>query len=209
MAKKMKLNSLLAANRNKGIEKMSDYSNREKEKEQKKIPTETKTPTELKKNAATHLTPAKTVKKNERTAAMQQAKETNALNLAREQAHEEATRMKDIASEHETKSEPRQKTHRRGRRRQYKDPRLKALEMQKISARTKIRLQNLIDFKFDNKTIDSMIDFLYTSYFERELSMDDRNFLTQLEESSMADYLEDPKYKKLFEQIRREQSGKD
>lgn len=203
MAKKMKLNSLLAANRNKGIEKMSDYSNKEKE-QQKTVP-EQKATIETE-----NRIPKKNGKKIERTVAIQQAKkETSALNLAREQAHEEATRMKVIATEHEVKSEPRQKSHRRGRRRQYKDPRLKALEMQKISARTKIRLQNLIDFKFDNKTIDSMIDFLYTSYFERELSMDDRNFLTQLEESSMKDYLEDPKYKKLFEQIKQEQAKED
>lgn len=89
----------------------------------------------------------------------------------------------------------------RGRKRQYFDPRMKALEMQKISARTKIRIQNLMDAKFDGYTPDRMIDFLYEYYLEKALSKDDKTFLEQLETASMEDWLEKPKYQKLFKEL--------
>ena len=46
-----------------------------------------------------------------------------------------------------------------------------------------------------------MIDFLYDYYLEKGLSRDDRSFLNQLEEASMEEYKEKPKYQKLFKEL--------
>lgn len=62
-------------------------------------------------------------------------------------------------------------------------------------------MQNLINAKFDGYTPDKMIDFLYDYYLEKGLSRDDRNFLNQLEEASMEEYKEKPKYQKLFKEL--------
>lgn len=176
MAKKMKLDSLLSANKkNKGIEKMSKFSN----KEPLAAPTETK-PT------------------------------TKDLIAQREQEQEHKKSLQEQYIERhqavsaQKKEENESGAGKRGRKRQYFDPRLKALEMQKISARTKIRLQNLIDAKFDGYTPDKMIDLIYEYYVEKELSKDDRIFLSQLEEAAMEEYRTKPKYQRLFKELEKD-----
>lgn len=174
MAKKMKLDSLLTANKkNKGIEKMSEYSNQDKEE---------------KKPSSQDLLANRTLSPETDFRSTSFREEPRHLN-ERTITHEPAPQQ------HETE------VGKRGRKRQYYDPRLKALEMQKISARTKIRMQNLINAKFDGYTPDKMIDFLYDYYLEKGLSRDDRNFLNQLEEASMEEYKEKPKYQKLFKEL--------
>lgn len=174
MAKKMKLDSLLTANKkNKGIEKMSEYSNQDKEEKkpssQDLLANRTLSPeTDFRHNTISEDT-RHSLERNQRSVNPPQSQETEAG--------------------------------KRGRKRQYYDPRLKALEMQKISARTKIRMQNLINAKFDGYTPDKMIDYLYDYYIEKGLSRDDRNFLIQLEEASMEEYKEKPKYQKLFKEL--------
>lgn len=175
MAKKMKLDSLLTANKkNKGIEKMSEYSNQDKEE---------------KKPSSQDLLANRTL-----------SPETD---FRRSALHDESRHLNELTSiieEHPSQAHDTE-AGKRGRKRQYYDPRLKALEMQKISARTKIRMQNLINAKFDGYTPDKMIDFLYDYYLEKGLSRDDRNFLNQLEEASMEEYKEKPKYQKLFKEL--------
>ncbi|MDT2638698.1 hypothetical protein P7D31_01030 [Enterococcus dongliensis] len=172
MAKKMKLDSLLTANKkNKGIEKMSEYSNQDKE--EKKPSTQDL----LAKRNLNHETDF------------------------RHSSHGEAKHQNEKSASQEKMPAQENETGKRGRKRQYYDPRLKALEMQKISARTKIRMQNLINAKFDGYTPDRMIDFLYDYYMEKGLSKDDRNFLDQLEEAAMQEYKEKPKYQKLFKEL--------
>ncbi|WP_427814789.1 hypothetical protein ACQKTA_11320 (plasmid) [Enterococcus sp. 22-H-5-01] len=176
MAKKMKLDSLLTAKKkNKGIEKMSEYSNQDKKEDKKP------TSKDLLANRSLSLED----------------------DFRRASVHEETDRLNErsphLRENTSVREEP--ETGKRGRKRQYYDPRLKALEMQKISARTKIRMQNLINAKFDGYTPDKMIDFLYDYYIEKGLSKDDRNFLDQLEEASMQEYKEKPKYQKLFKEL--------
>ena len=179
MAKKMKLDSLLTANKkNKGIEKMSEYSNQDKEE---------------KKPSSQDLLANRTL-----------SQETD---FRRSAAHEET---RHFSERHHPQENPTQSSEneagKRGRKRQYYDPRLKALEMQKISARTKIRMQNLINAKFDGYTPDKMIDYLYDYYLEKGLSRDDRNFLNQLEEASMEEYKSKPKYQKLFKELENDEN---
>ncbi|MFC0276789.1 hypothetical protein ACFFH2_08760 [Enterococcus devriesei] len=179
MAKKMKLDSLLTANKkNKGIEKMSEYSNQDKEE---------------KKPSSQDLLANRTL-----------SQETD---FRRSAAHEET---RHFSERHHPQENPTQTSEneagKRGRKRQYYDPRLKALEMQKISARTKIRMQNLINAKFDGYTPDKMIDYLYDYYLEKGLSRDDRNFLNQLEEASMEEYKGKPKYQKLFKELENDEN---
>ncbi|MBO0413180.1 hypothetical protein JZO81_19165 [Enterococcus hulanensis] len=179
MAKKMKLDSLLTANKkNKGIEKMSEYSNQDKEE---------KKPSSQDLLAKRTLSP----ETDFRHSSLQE--ERNHLN-ERPITHEPISRSQE------------NEVGKRGRKRQYYDPRLKALEMQKISARTKIRMQNLINAKFDGYTPDKMIDFLYDYYIEKGLSRDDRNFLNQLEEASMEEYKGKPKYQKLFKELENDEN---
>ncbi|MDT2759210.1 hypothetical protein [Enterococcus xiangfangensis] len=175
MAKKMKLDSLLTANKkNKGIEKMSEYSNQDKEKEEKKP-------------SSQDLLANRTL--------------SHETDFRHAPLHGE-TKHPNERNQRPEKTPPQEnEAGKRGRKRQYYDPRLKALEMQKISARTKIRMQNLINAKFDGYTPDRMIDFLYDYYIEKGLSKDDRNFLDQLEEAAMQEYKEKPKYQKLFKEL--------
>ena len=174
MAKKMKLDSLLTANKkNKGIEKMSEYSNQDKEE---------------KKPSSQDLLAKRTL-----------SPETD---FRRSSFHDESRQLNERNQIQQHPPQPQESEGgKRGRKRQYYDPRLKALEMQKISARTKIRMQNLINAKFDGYTPDKMIDFLYDYYLEKGLSRDDRSFLNQLEEASMEEYKEKPKYQKLFKEL--------
>ncbi|MBV7390408.1 MULTISPECIES: hypothetical protein [Enterococcus] len=176
MAKKMKLDSLLTANKkNKGIEKMSQYSN-----EEKKAPAPKPTSKEL-----------LSAKNIENTSSL---RETHLLNQQKALAQEQrANREKGTPAK-------------RGRKRQYNDPRKKALEMQKISAQTKIRLQGLIDSKFDGYTPDKVIEFLYDYYLEKELLQDDRIFLKQVEDAAMEEYKEKPKYQKLFAELENDEN---
>lgn len=178
MAKKMKLDSLLTANKkNKGIEKMSQFSDQEK-------------------------------KEASSQAQRQSSKELLANGaLKTPEAPENQLQYRPQVSNPATSSEVSlEEPGKRGRKRQYFDPRLKALEMQKISARTKIRLQNLINAKFDGYTPDKMIDFLYDYYLEKGLSRDDRFFLTQVEEATMEEYKEKPKYQKLFKELENDEN---
>ncbi|KAF1303115.1 hypothetical protein [Enterococcus sp. JM9B] len=89
-----------------------------------------------------------------------------------------------------------------GRKPIYTDPLQKALEMQKISARTKAKLTNLIDKKFDTYTPDQMIDYLYHYYFEKGLSVEDQEFLLKEEEKLLQEYREKPKYQKLLQELK-------
>lgn len=91
-----------------------------------------------------------------------------------------------------------------GRKPIYTDPLQKALEMQKISARTKAKLTNLIDKKFDTYTPDQMIDYLYQYYFEKGLSVEDQEFLLKEEEKLLQEYREKPKYQKLFLELKKD-----
>ena len=170
----MKLDSLLTANKkNKGIEKMSEYSNQDKEE---------------KKPSSQDLLAKRTL-----------SPETD---FRRSSFHDESRQLNERNQIQQHPPQPKEsEAGKRGRKRQYYDPRLKALEMQKISARTKIRMQNLINSKFDGYTPDKMIDFLYDYYLEKGLSRDDRSFLNQLEEASMEEYKEKPKYQKLFKEL--------
>ncbi|MBO1307458.1 hypothetical protein JZO70_14875 [Enterococcus sp. 669A] len=179
MAKKMKLDSLLTANKkNKGIEKMSEYSNQE----QIEKPAAKPSSKDLLANAPIQKVPTK---KPENTIDRSHFVETPKYQVPQP--------APTAASEEEVGK--------RGRKRQYYDPRLKALEMQKISARTKIRIQNLINAKFDGFTPDKMFDWLYEYYIEKELSKDDRDFLNHVEETAMEEYKEKPKYQKLFAEL--------
>lgn len=174
----MKLDSLLTANKkNKGIEKMSEYSNQDKEE---------------KKPSSQDLLANRTL-----------SPETD---FRHSSLHEETRPLNEKKPQENTLHTPDSEPGKRGRKRQYYDPRLKALEMQKISARTKIRMQNLINAKFDGYTPDKMIDFLYDYYLEKGLSRDDRNFLNQLEEASMEEYKEKPKYQKLFKELENDEN---
>lgn len=176
----MKLDSLLTANKkNKGIEKMSEYSNQDKEE---------KKPSSQDLLAKRSLSPETDF-------------QHSSLKEAAIRKEEEGLRHKKTPQTTENE------VGKRGRKRQYYDPRLKALEMQKISARTKIRMQNLINAKFDGYTPDKMIDFLYDYYIEKGLSKDDRNFLNQLEEAAMEEYKEKPKYQKLFEELENDEKN--
>lgn len=180
MAKKMKLDSLLTANKkNKGIEKMSEYSNQEQTE---------KTATKPKPTSKDLLANAPIKKANN-------SKPENSIDRSHfvEPPVRPAAPTPTVSAEEEVGK--------RGRKRQYYDPRLKALEMQKISARTKIRIQNLINAKFDGYTPDKMFDWLYEYYIEKELSKDDRDFLNHVEETAMEEYKEKPKYQKLFAEL--------
>lgn len=180
MAKKMKLDSLLTANKkNKGIEKMSEYSIQEQTEK-----TATKPKPSSKDLLANAPIKKVTTSKPESTIDRSHFVETSSTPV---------TPTPSISTEEEAGK--------RGRKRQYYDPRLKALEMQKISARTKIRIQNLINAKFDGYTPDKMFDWLYEYYIEKELSKDDRDFLNHVEETAMEEYKEKPKYQKLFAEL--------
>ena len=182
MAKKMKLDSLLTANKkNKGIEKMSEYSNQEQTE---------KTTTKPKLSSKDLLA----------NAPIKKAVPTNArTETTIDRSHFIEPQQREVPPAPTMSSED--EVSKRGRKRQYYDPRLKALEMQKISARTKIRIQNLINAKFDGYTPDKMFDWLYEYYIEKELSKDDRDFLNHVEETAMEEYKEKPKYQKLFAEL--------
>ncbi|MGG5318617.1 hypothetical protein [Enterococcus sp. AZ072] len=185
MAKKMKLDSLLTANKkNKGIEKMSEYSNQEQTEK-----TATK-PKPSSKDLLANAPIKKTTSKPENT--------IDRSHFVEPQSRPSAPTPAVSADEEVGK---------RGRKRQYYDPRLKALEMQKISARTKIRIQNLINAKFDGYTPDKMFDWLYEYYIEKELSKDDRDFLNHVEETAMEEYKEKPKYQKLFAELENDEKN--
>ncbi|GCF92996.1 hypothetical protein NRIC_08870 [Enterococcus florum] len=180
MAKKMKLDSLLTANKkNKGIEKMSEYTKQDKKEAEQPKPSSK----DLLANAPI---------KREIPARQQHS----SFRTTQDAPLRTTYRQPEPVSE-----ENNHEAGKRGRKRQYYDPRLKALEMQKISARTKIRIQNLINAKFDGFTPDKMFDWLYEYYIEKELSKDDRNFLNHVEETAMEEYKEKPKYQKLFKEL--------
>ncbi|EOH93105.1 hypothetical protein [Enterococcus pallens] len=180
MAKKMKLDSLLTANKkNKGIEKMSEYSNQE----------------QTEKTATKPRPSSKDLLANAPIKKAASSKQENTI----DHSHFVETQARPVAPAPSVSAE--EEVGKRGRKRQYYDPRLKALEMQKISARTKIRIQNLINAKFDGYTPDKMFDWLYEYYIEKELSKDDRDFLNHVEETAMEEYKEKPKYQKLFAEL--------
>lgn len=86
----------------------------------------------------------------------------------------------------------------RGRPAVYNDPRYKSMEPVRISINTKIKLQSLIDQKFDGYSQSQMIDLLVDFYMSKELSKEEQKFFSGLIDTQMEDVKSTKKYSPYF-----------
>ena len=86
----------------------------------------------------------------------------------------------------------------RGRPRVYDDPRFISNEPARVSAHVKIKLQNLIDQKFDGYSQSQLIDKMIDYYIENALPEEERLFLNRIVETAMEDLKSDKKYAGYF-----------